>query len=69
VSYLLVFSKPDGSEAIASTPVTGDRDAIWRQFRSFVAADIHHPHGPERLRLVDEDQWPAIQATAARRSS
>jgi hypothetical protein len=68
VSYLLVFSKPDGSEPIASTPITGDREVIWNQFRGFLAPGIHHPYGPERLRLVDADQWPAIQAAAARRS-
>jgi hypothetical protein len=68
MSYLLVFSRPDGSEPVASTPIE-TREAALRSFAGFLAAEIHHPHGPERLRLVDEDQWPAIQAMAARRAS
>lgn len=75
MTYRIVFSDPDGSRPISTAP-TPREDALTL-FGVLARATMFGPHGAtidgrhvhERMRVVDDQEWPNILATAARRSA
>lgn len=74
MTYRIVFSDPDGSRPISTTP-TPREDAL-KLFSVLAPATMFHPHGAtidgrhvhERMRVVDDREWSNILATSARRA-
>lgn len=63
MTYRLVVTDAKGTYAGDQL----DRDTALFCFRAVATDPDYRPHTGHRLRVVDERQWQAIQATAARR--